>query len=239
MASNVRGGRLSILSSFVFAMAVPSQNILARIRSSCAELVQDAKSVRIDEAAILPAMHTLIRHLPPRFGEPFPLPLRFSSVDEEINARTLLQALNFGSGYRLALHKATGNGAWDTMVRGLMSMHITGKRFNAAFLSRVDVAVIADMFGVDPYEEKALMPGVYERVKGPLYPLVQSIVDVMNQCGGVLSARGCADFATLFHKHRDGQAGKPTAGSRPTLKLVFYHDVDRWRIIVQPLLWSY
>ena len=46
-----------------------------------------------------------------RYAHGMSLPLNFDSVAQELNVLSVLSLLNFASGYRVPLHRATGRGA--------------------------------------------------------------------------------------------------------------------------------
>jgi hypothetical protein len=103
--------------------------------------------VTIDDAAVA-AYAEHIASLPrASLVKPLALPLRFSSPRAEVNTWVLLQMLNFASGYRHELHAATGCGAWETMLRGVVAMHIMGREVTADALIAFGPDAIADLFG--------------------------------------------------------------------------------------------
>lgn len=169
--------------------------ILDRIRSTCASaLAEGSAEVRVDREGCLKLAVELMVNPTAAQSSQWRLPLRFDSVGDEVNILVLLQLLNVGSGFRVELHAATGSGAWETMLRGMLSLHLMGKKPSASFLAAFELSEISDTFGFEPDVEVAVMPGVYERKPGPLRPLAEHIVRAMNEAGQALLNRGHADF---------------------------------------------
>lgn len=179
-----------------------ANNTLARVRASCAAAVAasagDVDAPCVERAGCLALALELLRAPPAAQASQWRLPLRFASVGEEVNALVLLQLLNIGSGFRRELHEATGAGAWDTMTRGLLTLHLTGKRLSASFLAGFGLGDVEDTFGFSPDAEVAVMPGVYERRAGPLRPLAVHIVAAMNEAGHALLNRQLDDFHSFI-----------------------------------------
>jgi len=151
-----------------------------------------------DDAIAAFAESTIREVLPESLVPPFELPLKFKSVDEELNVWFLLQLINIGSGFRDALHAMVDAGAWDTMLRGILGIHITGRRVNADFLSSVDANIIQQCFGFPIDREVEVMPAVHQTVAGPLRPLADHLVRLMNEAGQALRNRAFEDFASFL-----------------------------------------
>jgi hypothetical protein len=54
------------------------------------------------------------------------LPLRFDTLEAELDVIAITNLLNFGSGWRTELKAAVDRGAFDTLRFGVISMHISG-----------------------------------------------------------------------------------------------------------------
>src|SRR5690349_19631553 len=50
-------------------------------------------------------------------------PLKFDSLEQEVNILSLIDILNTGHGYRKELHEDSDRGAFETIVFGIMSFH--------------------------------------------------------------------------------------------------------------------
>jgi len=132
------------------------------------------------------------------------LPLKFSSALDELNFFSILALLNFASGYRVPLHIQSGRGAWDSIRALVFSLYITssieGDFLSAQGLKTLDSAKIAEFMGVNLHVERPHenIPGVVVgELGGPLYDLVQLIVSVLNETGGILVNSGYANLGSF------------------------------------------
>jgi hypothetical protein len=57
----------------------------------------------------------------------------------------VLSLLNFGSGYRVLLHKYLDRGAYETICFGCIGMHLSGD-IDADFLVRVSLHEVSSLF---------------------------------------------------------------------------------------------
>ena len=175
------------------------------VRSSCAALEPHCLHVRINRTSL----RRYILSLPPSSLHPLtprPLPLRFS-LSSSLNFHCLLSFLQFGSGYRPLLHSLTGQGASDTVTYGLVACHISAPALNADYLSRLSVTDIGQLFRLPISEEYELRPAITSERRTALYPLADALRRVCNECGAVLRALQCEDFAAFIL--RTYQPGPP------------------------------
>jgi hypothetical protein len=130
------------------------------------------------------------------------MPLVFDSKSQEINFISLLQLLNFGSGYRKELHEITGRGAYDTMCFGLMNAHISGINMDTLFMKEVDVQTIASLFQLPLLEHNrsAISDTSVVSARSNLRYLAEQIRDVLIDTGLILERHGYNDMSDLvFH----------------------------------------
>ncbi|KAG7446448.1 uncharacterized protein BT62DRAFT_894860 [Guyanagaster necrorhizus] len=129
------------------------------------------------------------------------MPLNFSSPLAELNVLAILSLLNFGSGYRVPLHEATGRGAWDSMRALVLSMYIADDGLlTARGMQSVDVGKVAELMCVNIHVEKAheSIPGVtVGELGGAMYELTTLITGVLNETGDVLVTAGYPDLGTF------------------------------------------
>jgi hypothetical protein len=123
-------------------------------------------------------------------------PLSFPSRFEEVNFIATTQLLNIGSGFREALHSATGRGAWDTIMFGCIGMYLSGRRLDADYFCNITLSDIESTFGIPLSVDKEISGPIKMSVAGPLKPLAQHIYYALTETGRVLRARG---FASLGH----------------------------------------
>ncbi|KAJ3109269.1 hypothetical protein HDU97_007763 [Phlyctochytrium planicorne] len=120
------------------------------------------------------------------------MPLKFDSVQQEVNFLSLFFLMNFGSGWRVELHECADRGAFDTIRFGLMSMHISAENMNSSFLRDVQAHQVASYFDL-PYTRDVAhptMPGVTLSEAHPIRPFIQKLTQVMNETGKSLLEKG-------------------------------------------------
>lgn len=192
-------------------------DVIRRVRDSCAAAAASSVDVTIDDEAVESFAAQIVREVD---GEamvpPLNLPLRFRSVDEELNSWFLLQLMNIGSGFRDPLKASTGAGAWDTMLRGLLGMHISGVKINADLLNRVDINSIESWFGFPVSVEVEIMPAVRQTKPGPLRPLAEHLIRLMTEAGHALRSRAFDDFASFLRAGAASERAKALASGAAT-----------------------
>jgi len=176
------------------------ENIVHKVRSSTKTVAKISKDVHINEHELKQFVNTinLDDHNKLR---PLIFPLKFTSLEQEINFIALIDLLNFASGFRKELHDATERGAYDTICYGVMGMHLSRDHLDAEFFSRVMLTDVADFFGLPLNKEKEIQPGLTTFVDHELRALVLLITKVMNDTGKVLKDKGCKDLGDFILKH--------------------------------------
>lgn len=118
---------------------------------------------------------------------------------------SVLSLLNFGSGYRVPLHAATGRGAWDTMRALVLSLYLGSTSgeddlLSAKGMKKISPATVAELLRVDVHVERPheTLPGVtVGELGGPLYELVKLITDVLNETGRLLVDYGYPNLGSF------------------------------------------
>lgn len=150
------------------------------------------------------------------------LPLKFSSIAQELNVISITSLLNFASGYRIPLRKATGRGAWDTIRYLVVSLFLSSNAESGGvdWLSTKGLILlndekIASLLNINLYVETPhdKLPGVtVGKLGGPLYELVVLIRTVLNETGGILEQNGYPDFGSFVRQaFIEGHSGSPPA----------------------------
>jgi len=116
-------------------------------------------------------------------------PLKFDSVDDEVDFIALMDVLQFGSGFRTALHKLCGRGANDTITYGMLILKISGQKLTADYLSSLTITDIRDFFNIPLDVDKEVQPGIKMSVASALRPLAEFITRVLNDIGRILRSR--------------------------------------------------
>ena len=182
-------------------------NPFVMARSSCLHAVQISKDVTIDKEAINRFVARLdiesVTHVAEgSMGENCEtLAGDFSSGDAAASFALIFCLLQFGHGYRYALHKHCQRGASKTITLGVLSLNSDGP-LDASRLSRLTHEDIRHAFQ---------LPDVPD-----LCELVNQLQAVVDQAGVVLAKLGLEDFAGFCRY----VSRLPTAESAPAVTLV-------------------
>lgn len=109
--------------------------------------------------------------------------------------------MNTLSGYRLPLHKATGDGAYQNIIKILVGLFITGDdKLTSRGLSELTAEEIAGILGVSLFSEKPheSLPGVTVGTKGgEVAEAVDLVVKACNETGKALLEAGYKSLGDL------------------------------------------
>ncbi|KAF7731012.1 hypothetical protein EC973_001058 [Apophysomyces ossiformis] len=199
-------------------MTLPVGNFCDAVRSSCRTCV-DKSPVKISQEGIRSFLENLDKHQYEELAidTPMHMPVKFSSMAEEINFIALIDLLNFGSGYRLSLHKLAQRGAFDTIRFGAMSFHIGGKPMTAETFKSITAYEVSEIFQF-PIEREVHPPNMsFVTMLEPneLRPLADGIVSVLNTTGEFLQTHGYKDLAAFIL-----DVTKPSGQPPSAIKLV-------------------
>ena len=119
-------------------------DVLARIRTACAQVTEQATDVHIDHAQLAAYARTLLR----QDGHVAEDPGRQRLGDEESSAAFViaLDAINFGSGYFPYLHKRAGMSGYHTIASALRDRVAEHGPISARWLRTVDVSTCNEIF---------------------------------------------------------------------------------------------
>lgn len=190
-------------------------SMLARVRTSCAEVAAHARHVRVRHCGARWARVT-----PPqvdldgigRFVDQLdvadwqatmrlcadPAPdVAFDTPEAEMDFYSIVGILNFGSGYRLELMAANnGRGASDSIVHGTKALHHHLKgRLAAAELIKLDLATVARLYCMEV---------------APLLPLATKIHAALTDSARILLTHHHASFHDFVSAHLSSSANAET-----------------------------
>ena len=167
-----------------------------RVRRSCQECVHrldqagSAAACRLDREQ---ALRLADRLAPALLEKPAPqgvrFPLQFPDPTAEVSLLALLGLMNFGSGWRGELHRASGAGAYQTIQRGVIGLFLKDPEVKAETLAAVSASEVESWFDISARVEVPhpdLGPAVRQVVDSPLAPLVRRLQRVMNESGRIL-----------------------------------------------------
>ncbi|KAJ2955106.1 hypothetical protein NQZ79_g8844 [Umbelopsis isabellina] len=191
-------------------------NAIQAVRSSCREAVEKSE-LQISKEGVTAFIANLEKHQYEELAidTPIRMPVRFDSMAQELNFIALIDLLNFGSGYRVPLHKYTGRGAFDTIRFGAMSFHIGGTPLTAQTYKDMTAFEVSEVFQfpIDREYQPEGMSFVTMTEPNELKPLAIGIAQVLNSTGEFLLSHGYQDFATFIL-----DITKPTDGNLPSVK---------------------
>lgn len=131
-------------------------------------------------------------------------PLKFTSIEDEVNFLAVLSLLNTLSGYREPFHAATGQGAYQNVVKLLFGLYITQPTdgageslLSARGLAGLKGETLEQIWGVSSYTEQPheSLPGVTVGQRGgDMNDVVQLIVGCCNETGKILLDAGYASL---------------------------------------------
>ncbi len=200
----------------------PAEQLLSAVRESCKSARESAK-IEIDDSAVERFLRTLPRadfeRLQAEHGVVFPL--RFTSTLAEVNFLAVLALLNTLSAYRAAFHAATGQGAYQNVMRLCMALYLSNPdttpndmgKLSAAGLQSLTSDEIAQIWGVSLFQESQAPLGsssspavMLGQRGGEMNDIVQMIIDLCHETGQRLQQAGFKDLGSLvLSALRDGQ----------------------------------
>ncbi|KAG4089133.1 hypothetical protein H8356DRAFT_1719848 [Neocallimastix lanati (nom. inval.)] len=152
---------------------LPKDNYIEAIRNSCNELYNEAEKddlIKINDEGIDKFIEMIKSNNFEIFGKyygtnnPLKVPLKFDTLEEELNFVALNALLAFGSGWRDELHEACNRGAANTIKFGIISMHISKMQYGTTnHMENLTITDISSIFQIPllgEEETKENMPGV-------------------------------------------------------------------------------
>jgi len=171
---------------------------LQKIRQSCSALISSGIHVKVDAAATAKFASTLsVEEIRKSSENRRGFPLKFGSIRQEVNFLCTLNLLNFGSGYRVALHKACDRGSQETICFGVIGMHLSGE-ITARSIASLSLMEVANLFGVPVEEDYEVQPGIHSVRPTKLKPFVEKIRSVLHETGRILLNLRCEDFVDFI-----------------------------------------
>jgi hypothetical protein len=127
------------------------------------------------------------------------LPLRFDNFVQEVNLIAILGLLNFCSGYRNELKRATGRGAFDNIQAMVIALHISRSDVLAKGMKAMtseEVASIAQ-FPTSEYRPHPQIEGLEISQPTELAPMVNKVSQVLRETGDILLLGGFQSLGTF------------------------------------------
>ncbi|GFR52115.1 hypothetical protein Agub_g14628, partial [Astrephomene gubernaculifera] len=160
-------------------------NVLDLVHRSCSEVAAlHSEHVQIDEAAVARVAGELRQAAADVRGavRGLPLPIKFTSLEQELTLLALYHLLDFGSGYDSLLKRQSGGrDARETLLYGILGLHLGGARLDCHKLKSFSMYDITQVFGIEASQEVPVMPGVTMAKPGPLQPLCKLLLASLNE----------------------------------------------------------
>ncbi|KAJ1565637.1 hypothetical protein HK096_000983, partial [Nowakowskiella sp. JEL0078] len=170
---------------------VVSSDSISMVRESCKALLNEPTSkVKINyEEAKKFASGINFENYKKITSKPAFLPLRFDSIEQEINIICLSALLAFGSGFRK-------EGAATAIQFGVIAIHISGILPDAVWMKKVSIGEVVELFNLPTNIEIEApgLTGVFLTKEGPLRSFVVRITEVLNETGRILESSGYSSF---------------------------------------------
>ncbi|KAF9185234.1 hypothetical protein BGZ50_003206 [Haplosporangium sp. Z 11] len=163
-------------------------NLYASIFESVKQC-RESSNIKIDQDAITRFLTNLTQESWSKHSvaNGMSFPLRFESLEQEINILSLIDILNTGHGFRKELHEDSDRGAFETIVFGVMSFHISSTPINAEALAKLTGWEVGSHFGITMQKD---MPSELEHVTiskpSVASKLAGQIQGVLNETGKIL-----------------------------------------------------
>lgn len=126
-------------------------------------------------------------------------PIKFQSMEQKINFFALQALCNFGRGYAKAIEQISQRSFDETQIFGFISMHISsGVKWDARFMRDIDLATLADNFGLPLETEEQAFSGVYVSKPSIFKDYFLLIQSVLRKVADDLVATGHHDFASFL-----------------------------------------
>ncbi|TIA92016.1 hypothetical protein E3P81_01689 [Wallemia ichthyophaga] len=138
------------------------------------------------------------------------LPLKYSSIEEELCIVGLLTALNYGSGYRSILHKHTKMGAFDNIKRFILALFLSKDSgfLTADGLANFTLDHTIELMNINPFNEHPhpTLPGVVVGEKDEMaFEFITLVMSTLNEIGSTLQQLGVDCFGSYL-KHTFSKA---------------------------------
>lgn len=188
-------------------MPAPTVSLYESTRQTCKDVLQAAgDDVKINEEAIRTWADALHADQKWELQEPHTLPFRFEDFDRELNFIAVRNLLHFGSGFDPELLQATGKSCGDTILFGIISMHLSGRALDAASFLHLALPDVESIFSIPAIREVPThMAGVTTTAPTLLRAFSERILATLRETAQVLRARGMQRLSQfVLHLLKDG-----------------------------------
>eukprot|EP01080_Neovahlkampfia_damariscottae_P011843 gene11843-5173_t len=205
-------------------------NVLDMVISTTEEVIKESKHVSINEEAL----KKFVKHLDfekIQNSSGTNVPIKFETIEEEINFHCIKAVLSFGSGYRNLLHKHLGRGANETITYGLLGMILSDKRLDAYDISQITSMDIEKDFSISHQVEGNHPNNQFIKIQkdSELKGFSDKIKFVLNDCGRVLRSLDCKNFGDFVLKTLKKNDTAEYLIEELIKNFVAFNDVSKWK----------
>jgi len=190
---------------------LPKDDYIEAVRNSCKELQKENEkdnTVKLSDEKIDEFVEMIKSNNLESFGKyydtnnPLRVPLKFDTLEEELNFVALNALLAFGSGWRDELHDACNRGAANTIKFGIISMHISKMQYGTInHMAGLTINDISSIFQIPLLgEEKANenMPGITVSTQHCLREFAEKLQNVFHKTAQDLKKGGYRSLAQFI-----------------------------------------
>nr|CAG8479772.1 6384_t:CDS:2 [Entrophospora candida]CAG8529295.1 3786_t:CDS:2 [Entrophospora candida] len=201
----------------------PQGNYIQAVRTSCHDLTKK-NDIKVNEEAVINFIQKIDSNHYNKLSENnglLNMPLRFDTLEQELNIIGLFGLLNFGSGYRQELHEECG--PFDTIRYGIMSLHITSQSLSSHALRSIKLSEVSSLFQIplqiDVPHKTIQAITISQPSKSRVF--AEIITWVLNDTGKILEDSGYKDFAMfLIDASKPERGGEKPKAAKMVEKLV-------------------
>lgn len=166
--------------------------MFAQLKKDCRDVVELTPSITVSSEKIVQFVETLKGTERWKGREHMGFPLRFDTLDAEVNFLAVRALLSFGSGYNKLLQAVGDRDADESVLFGVMSMFISGSNMDAEYFSHLSINEIASMFHLPLHREEDVesLPGVKLMKPHALKPFADLLFDTLTQTAETLRKIG-------------------------------------------------
>jgi len=190
--------------------------MLNSVRQTTGLCVQNAKYVTIDHSELEKYTQTLsVEEVRAKSNDRRRFPLKFTSVEQEVNFLCVLGILNFGSGFSEELRQCCDRSTSEAIAFGCMAMHLSTPNIDADFLAKITETDVSELFGLpidEEYQDEG-MHGIYKYRKSAVFPLISAIRSVLHDSARRLQNQRFSSFAHFILLSPPPSASTPSAST--------------------------
>ena len=129
---------------------------------------------------------------------PVSFPLKFDTIEQEVNLLSLHCLLDFGHSFNSPMLKAKNRSISDCLLWGMMSLHIAGTSITSKYMQEISLKEVSSIFDIPLMEEvphPTMGPVVMMGQDTELKTFAIMVQNVLNETGHILVNGGYPNLA--------------------------------------------